>query len=387
RLSGESHEIRQKALTKEIAYKQKNRAASLEQELMNFAQEAGESDVGCADRMQDLVLRFAAIGVPDPTKPDLQKEFKLKIALIFLNGLEGENRKRLRLMFRSLNVEEEFESMREELIEMETEDMLAAGQRKRIHAANAQRALSAQGRKETTGPPTAGSFKKYPAEGKGDPKTVFLGNLPYEVSTDAVREEMKKYGSLSDVSLKKGYGFATYYNVEEAKAAIAAGNVEIGGRKFFIQGQKKKEDRAEKAQEKIDDELPAGFALAALELGDDDDDDDLIMCTDQNEPTNSMSPAYSFQHHFAFMAAEGDDPMKNHVLEGFIDSGCTSHLSPDHEKLTNTRSCPRSSFSTASGNAIKGSGVCGDFVGYAESDNTSVLEIKGIKHVPDAAST
>ncbi|KAJ3210159.1 hypothetical protein HDU67_005618, partial [Dinochytrium kinnereticum] len=142
--SKETTHLGWKALVKEIAYKQKNRAATLEQELMNFAQEPAESNVKYAEGMRELVLRFAAVGVPDPKKQDIVYEFNLKIASKFLGGLEEENRKLLRPMFRAIHVEEKFDSMREELITMETEDMLAAGQRKRVDATNAQRALSAQ---------------------------------------------------------------------------------------------------------------------------------------------------------------------------------------------------------------------------------------------------
>ncbi|KAJ3198942.1 hypothetical protein HDU67_003207, partial [Dinochytrium kinnereticum] len=70
---------------------------------------------------------------------------------------------------------------------------------------------------------------------------------------------------------------------------------------------------------------------------------------------------------------------------GYVDSGCTSHLTPYDSSLTNidkSSICPR--FTVASGHQIKGTGFTGDYSGVDETGRN--FTINRIAHVPDADS-
>jgi RNA recognition motif-containing protein len=54
---------------------------------------------------------------------------------------------------------------------------------------------------------------------EGNPR-IFLGCLSRNVTEDMVRETFGKYGRVSDITLKEGYGFLTYDNEFSANKAI-----------------------------------------------------------------------------------------------------------------------------------------------------------------------
>lgn len=81
---------------------------------------------------------------------------------------------------------------------------------------------------------------------------IYVGNLPYSIDRDQLREIFAQYGEVRaarivierETGKSKGYGFVDMDNNEEANAAIAALNgTEIGGRKVIINEARPREDR------------------------------------------------------------------------------------------------------------------------------------------------
>lgn len=81
---------------------------------------------------------------------------------------------------------------------------------------------------------------------------IYVGNLPYSIDRDQLREIFAQYGEVRaarivterETGKSKGYGFVDMDNNEEANAAIAALNgTDIGGRKAVINEARPREDR------------------------------------------------------------------------------------------------------------------------------------------------
>lgn len=81
---------------------------------------------------------------------------------------------------------------------------------------------------------------------------IYVGNLPYSIDRDQLREIFAQYGEVRaarivierETGKSKGYGFVDMDNAEEANAAIAALNgTDIGGRKAVINEARPREDR------------------------------------------------------------------------------------------------------------------------------------------------
>ena len=81
---------------------------------------------------------------------------------------------------------------------------------------------------------------------------IYVGNLPYSIDRDQLREIFAQYGEVRaarivierETGKSKGYGFVDMDNNEEANAAIAALNgKEIGGRKAVVNEARPREDR------------------------------------------------------------------------------------------------------------------------------------------------
>lgn len=61
---------------------------------------------------------------------------------------------------------------------------------------------------------------------------IYIGNLPYDVSEDELKQQFSTFGSVTDVSIpkdkdsgrSKGFGFIEMPNQAEAQAAVAALN-------------------------------------------------------------------------------------------------------------------------------------------------------------------
>ncbi len=71
---------------------------------------------------------------------------------------------------------------------------------------------------------------------------IYVGNLPYSVTDDQLREFFTKYGQIDDIKLitdyqtgrSKGFGFITYASSDEAQASLAADGEELDGRKLKV---------------------------------------------------------------------------------------------------------------------------------------------------------
>ena len=85
---------------------------------------------------------------------------------------------------------------------------------------------------------------------------IYVGNLPYAVDRDELREIFAAYGEVAAARVvsdresgrSKGFGFVEMPNDEEAKKAIEAlnGN-EIGGRKAVVNEARPREERPPRA--------------------------------------------------------------------------------------------------------------------------------------------
>ena len=76
-----------------------------------------------------------------------------------------------------------------------------------------------------------------------NPKKLFVGNLPYRITEDELRELFGQYGELTEVKLiidrmtgrSRGIAFVEYATEEEAAAAIEAlHNYELEGRAMMV---------------------------------------------------------------------------------------------------------------------------------------------------------
>ena len=81
---------------------------------------------------------------------------------------------------------------------------------------------------------------------------LYVGNLPYSVNDDSLRELFSSYGNVLSASIifdrmsgrSKGFGFVELEDDSGAKKAISEMNEkEIDGRKIVVYKKKKKEQR------------------------------------------------------------------------------------------------------------------------------------------------
>jgi len=82
---------------------------------------------------------------------------------------------------------------------------------------------------------------------------LYVGNLPYEILEDGLRDLFSEYGEVSSVNIifdrnsgrPKGFGFVEMLNQSEAENAIQNLNEkEINGRKIKVNEARPKEDRS-----------------------------------------------------------------------------------------------------------------------------------------------
>src|ERR1700685_2403554 len=83
-------------------------------------------------------------------------------------------------------------------------------------------------------------------------KKIFVGNLSFNATEDAVRSMFAEYGTVDSVSIvtdrdtgqARGFGFVEMSNDAEAERAIAELNGrELGGRAIHVNEARPKEDR------------------------------------------------------------------------------------------------------------------------------------------------
>src|SRR3990167_3201226 len=72
---------------------------------------------------------------------------------------------------------------------------------------------------------------------------IYVGNLPYSTTEDALRSMFSQYGSIEEVKLivdfgtgrSKGFGFITFANAEACEKAVKGANdQEMDGRKLKV---------------------------------------------------------------------------------------------------------------------------------------------------------
>lgn len=71
---------------------------------------------------------------------------------------------------------------------------------------------------------------------------IYVGNLSYSTSEDALRDFFNQYGNIDDIKVikdfetgrSKGFGFITYSTPDEANSALSANGQEIDGRKLRV---------------------------------------------------------------------------------------------------------------------------------------------------------
>jgi len=85
-----------------------------------------------------------------------------------------------------------------------------------------------------------------------DQNKLFVGNLPWSMSSHSLQELFSQYGEIAECIIisdratgrSKGFGFVTFKDKESASKAIAEMNEkEVDGRKLVVNVAKPREDR------------------------------------------------------------------------------------------------------------------------------------------------
>ena len=85
-----------------------------------------------------------------------------------------------------------------------------------------------------------------------DKKKLYVGNLPWSMSGDSLRELFAQYGEITEAIIisdrmsgrSKGFGFVTFVNEADAEKAVAEMNEkEIEERKIIVNVARPREDR------------------------------------------------------------------------------------------------------------------------------------------------
>lgn len=89
-------------------------------------------------------------------------------------------------------------------------------------------------------------------DNKTDNKKLYVGNLPWSVNNDSLREMFSQFGEVVDAVVitdrqnqgrSKGFGFVTFATEESAKQAVEQMNEqEIEGRKIIVNVARPKEE-------------------------------------------------------------------------------------------------------------------------------------------------
>lgn len=84
-----------------------------------------------------------------------------------------------------------------------------------------------------------------------DQNKIFVGSLPWSVTSEALREMFAQYGEITDAVVisdretgrSKGFGFVTFGNPESAKASLEMDGKEVEGRTIVVNMAKPRENR------------------------------------------------------------------------------------------------------------------------------------------------
>lgn len=71
---------------------------------------------------------------------------------------------------------------------------------------------------------------------------LFVGNLPYTMTSDDLRQAFSKVGAVADANIvsdkmtgrSRGFGFVEMASDEDAKKALDLNGTEVEGRKIFV---------------------------------------------------------------------------------------------------------------------------------------------------------
>lgn len=88
-----------------------------------------------------------------------------------------------------------------------------------------------------------------------DQKKLYVGNLPWSMTSDSLRDMFSSYGEITDAVVisdrmsgrSKGFGFVTFANEADAqKAAAEMNDKDVEGRKLVVNTAKPREERPER---------------------------------------------------------------------------------------------------------------------------------------------
>jgi len=84
-----------------------------------------------------------------------------------------------------------------------------------------------------------------------DKNKLFVGSLPWSITSDSLRELFAAYGEITDAMVitdretgrSKGFGFVTFANEADAQKALEMDGKEVEGRTIVVNVAKPREDR------------------------------------------------------------------------------------------------------------------------------------------------
>lgn len=84
-----------------------------------------------------------------------------------------------------------------------------------------------------------------------DKNKIFIGGLPWSVTSDTLREMFSQYGEITeaivisdrDTGRSKGFGFVTFTNAEDAQKALEMDGKQVEERTLVVNIAKPREDR------------------------------------------------------------------------------------------------------------------------------------------------
>lgn len=85
-----------------------------------------------------------------------------------------------------------------------------------------------------------------------DKNKLFVGSLPWSITSDTLRELFAQYGEITEAMVitdrdsgrSKGFGFVTFASEESAQKALEMDGKEIEGRKIVVNVAKPRENRS-----------------------------------------------------------------------------------------------------------------------------------------------
>lgn len=85
-----------------------------------------------------------------------------------------------------------------------------------------------------------------------DQNKLFVAGLPWAINNDSLRELFSQYGEITEAVVimdretqrSKGFGFVTFKNAEDAKAALDMNDKEVDGRTLVVNVARPREERS-----------------------------------------------------------------------------------------------------------------------------------------------